>query len=52
MNSAVFGKTMKIWENIKILNLSQQKEEEAILCQNEISCYQGFHRKKSWNTYE
>ena len=30
MNNVVFGKTMKMWENIEILNLPQQKEEGAI----------------------
>ena len=33
MNNAVFGKKKqlwKMWENIVILNLSQQKEEEII----------------------
>ena len=31
MKYAVFGKKLwKIWENIEILNLSQQKEEETI----------------------
>ena len=30
MNNVVFGKTMKMWENIEILNLWQQKEEGTI----------------------
>ena len=30
MNNAVFEKLWKSWENIVILNLSQQKEEETI----------------------
>ena len=30
MNNAVFGKTIKMRENIEILNLSQQKQEESI----------------------
>ena len=31
MKNAVFGKKLwKIWENIELLNLSQQKEEETI----------------------
>ena len=30
MNNAIFGKTMKMWENIEISNLSQQKEEGII----------------------
>ena len=32
INNAVFGKAMKILENIEILNLSEQKEEETICC--------------------
>ena len=37
MNNADFGKTMEIViKNIEILNLSQQKEEESIWCQNQI----------------
>ena len=28
--------TWEMWGNIKRLNLSQQKEERAILCQNQI----------------
>ena len=31
MNNAVFGKLWKMWENIEILNLQQQKGEEIIL---------------------
>ena len=31
MNNAVLEKLWKSWENIVILNLSQQKEEETIL---------------------
>ena len=30
MNNAVFGKLWKMWENIEILNLQQQKGEEII----------------------
>ena len=30
MNNAVLRKTMKMWENIEILNLQQQKKEEMI----------------------
>ena len=37
MNNADFGKTMEtVIKNIEILNLSQQKEEESIWCQNQI----------------
>ena len=31
MNNAVFGKLWKMWENIEILNLQQQKGGEIIL---------------------
>ena len=37
MNDAVFGKT--------ILNLSQQKEEGTIWCQNEVIMLQSFSQK-------
>ena len=30
-------KLWKMWENIEILNLSQQKKEETICCQNQIA---------------
>ena len=42
MNNAVFGKTMGHGENIKILNLLQQKEEETIWSQNQILILQRF----------
>ena len=43
MNIAVFEKeTKKIWWNIEILNLSQQKEEETIYYQNQIIILQRF----------
>ena len=31
-------------ENIEIVNLSQQKEEETIRCQNPIIILQSFHK--------
>ena len=34
-----------MWGNIEILNLSQQKEEDTIWCQNQIFNYKVFHRK-------
>ena len=37
MNKAVLEKLWKMWENIEILNLSQQKKEETICCQNQIA---------------
>ena len=43
MNNAVFGKT--VWKNIGILNLSQEKEEETISCQNQIMILQSFSQK-------
>ena len=45
MNDAIFGKTMKMLENIEILNLSQQKEEEIIWCQNQIIILLSFSQK-------
>ena len=44
MNNSVFGKNMEMLENIEILNLSQQKEEETIWCQNQITIPQNFLR--------
>ena len=34
MNKVVSEKLWKMWENIEILNLSQQKKEETIWCNN------------------
>ena len=34
MNKVVLEKLWKMWENIEILNLSQQKKEETIWCNN------------------
>ena len=46
MNNAVFAKKLgKMWENIEILNLSQQKEEETIWCQKQIIVLQSFLQK-------
>ena len=36
MINAVFGKNYAKCEKTEILNLSQQKEEETIWCQNQI----------------
>ena len=38
-------KPWKTRENIEILNLSQQKEEETISCQNQIIILQSFSQK-------
>ena len=44
--SWVDGKTMENkWENIEILNLSQQKEEETIWCQKQMIILQSFSLK-------
>ena len=42
----------KILGNIKILNLSQQKEEETIWCENEIIILKVFYRKLISNSNE
>ena len=44
MNNAVLGKTM---ENLRkqISDLSQQKEEEIIWCQNQVTIQQSFSQK-------
>ena len=34
MNKVVLEKLWKMWEHIEILNLSQQKKEETIWCNN------------------
>ena len=34
MNKVVLEKLWKMWENIEILNLSQQKKDETIWCNN------------------
>ena len=38
-------KLWKIEENIEVLNLSQQKKEEILLCQNQINIMQSFSKK-------
>ena len=45
MNNAVSVKAMEMWENIEILNLSEQKEGEIIWCQNQIIILQSFSQK-------
>ena len=42
MNNAVFEKIIGKCEIMEILNLSQQKEEETIWCQNQIVILQSF----------
>ena len=48
-----------MWENIEILNLSQQKKEETNWCQNQIIIYKDFQwtfiinrNKRNAGTYE
>ena len=41
----LMGKLWKMLENIEILNLSQQKKEETVSCQNQIIIVQSCHRK-------
>ena len=45
-------KVLKMWENIEILDLSQQKEEETIWCQNEMIVLQSFSQKFITNRNE
>ena len=45
INDTIFEKTMENVENIGILNLSQQKEEKTIWCQNQIIKLQSFSQK-------
>ena len=53
-------KLWKMRENIEILNLSQQKEEETLWCQNQIIILRPFKQKiyytkemkKNRDTYE
>ena len=52
MNNAFLERQCKIWENIEILNLSQPKEEETILCQNQIIIQIFFYRKSFCNRNE
>ena len=46
MSNSVFGKAMEnVRKNTEILNLSKQKEEETIWCQNQIIILQCFSQK-------
>ena len=45
MNNAVFRKTIKNVRKHRVLNLSQQKEEQTVWWQNQIIYYKAFHRK-------
>ena len=45
MNNSVFGKLWKMWENIEVSNLPQQKEEGTISCENKIIILQSFSQK-------
>ena len=44
-NNAVLGKLCAMWENIDILNLSQQKLKETLWCQNQIIILPSFSQK-------
>ena len=41
-------KLWKMWENIEILNLLQQKEEETVWCQNQIILWKKVSQKIYW----
>ena len=45
MNNAVFGKGWKMWENIEILNWSQQKKKKLFGVRTKLSYYKVFHKK-------
>ena len=45
MNNAVSGKSMEMLERLEILNLPQQRKEETIWCQNQITILQSFSLK-------
>ena len=45
MSNGAFGKTMENVSKHTVLSLSQQKEEEAIWCQNQIIILQSFSQK-------
>ena len=45
MNNALFEKLWKMWENIEILNLPQQKVEIAVSIRTKLSYNKVFHRK-------
>ena len=45
MNNAVFEKAIENVRDDKDINLSQQKEEETIWCQNQIIILQSFSQK-------
>ena len=45
MLNSVFGKLWKMWENIEVSNLPQQKEEGTISCENQIIILQSFSQK-------
>ena len=47
MNNAILEKLWKMWENIEILILSQQKEEDTIWCRNQIIKLQSFSQNIS-----
>ena len=44
MNNAVFGKGWKMWENIEILNWSQQKKKKLFGVRTKLSYYKVFHK--------
>ena len=45
MDNTGLEKKLKMWENIEISDLSQQKEEETAWCQNQIIILQSLLQK-------
>ena len=45
MNNTGLEKKLKIWENIEISDLPQQKEEKTAWCQNQIIILQSLLQK-------
>ena len=42
------GKSMKMWENVELFNLSQKKEKETACFQNKSIILKSFPREMNW----